>query len=252
MFQQTNNGIIHTFAASVILVCVYGEGMRYGHIHIAKTGGTTLNTVLAHRHQRVCGHKGYSETIDAILKNMEQYQGMSELDQVKAVQSDMRGRVSFKRMVRHGFETCDWVSLEEHYNAWKEVAKAGPLELHLPCRSPLEHYISRCNHLMKAIDGSLPQCVLFPMRFSVHLLNMPNTTLRCYDFNDQYTKYVNFMKEKLELRNSTVPLYHRPTNTHLNKRKHLTFLSESALMNAEHGQYYQFCRFCLQSELNLF
>ena len=32
----------------------------FGHVHIAKTGGTTLNGVLAMKYQRICGNKGYS------------------------------------------------------------------------------------------------------------------------------------------------------------------------------------------------
>ena len=32
----------------------------YGHVHIAKAGGTTLNGILANKFERVCGHKGYS------------------------------------------------------------------------------------------------------------------------------------------------------------------------------------------------
>ena len=32
----------------------------YGHVHVAKTGGTSLNGILANTFERVCGHKGYS------------------------------------------------------------------------------------------------------------------------------------------------------------------------------------------------
>ena len=31
-----------------------------GHVHVAKTAGTSLNGLLASRYERVCGHKGYS------------------------------------------------------------------------------------------------------------------------------------------------------------------------------------------------
>jgi len=30
----------------------------YGHIHFAKTGGTSLNGMLANKFERICGHKG--------------------------------------------------------------------------------------------------------------------------------------------------------------------------------------------------
>lgn len=32
----------------------------YGHVHMPKTAGTTLNGEMAARYERVCGHKGYS------------------------------------------------------------------------------------------------------------------------------------------------------------------------------------------------
>ena len=36
------------------------KNITYGHIHMAKTAGTTLNSMLALNFERVCGHKGYS------------------------------------------------------------------------------------------------------------------------------------------------------------------------------------------------
>lgn len=43
----------------------YSEGyipstVLFGHVHMAKTGGTSLNGILANRFERVCGHKGSS------------------------------------------------------------------------------------------------------------------------------------------------------------------------------------------------
>jgi len=32
----------------------------YGHVHMAKTGGTSLNGIIANKFDHVCGHKGYS------------------------------------------------------------------------------------------------------------------------------------------------------------------------------------------------
>ena len=36
------------------------ETVLVGHVHMAKTAGTSLNGLLASRYERVCGHKGYS------------------------------------------------------------------------------------------------------------------------------------------------------------------------------------------------
>lgn len=43
------------------------SNVLYGHVHIAKTAGTTLNGELAMHFERVCGQKGYS--FDAISTN---------------------------------------------------------------------------------------------------------------------------------------------------------------------------------------
>jgi hypothetical protein len=32
----------------------------FGHVHVAKTGGSSINVMLANKFERVCGHKGYS------------------------------------------------------------------------------------------------------------------------------------------------------------------------------------------------
>ena len=34
------------------------ENLIYCHVHIAKTGGTALNGILANKYERVCGNKG--------------------------------------------------------------------------------------------------------------------------------------------------------------------------------------------------
>ena len=36
------------------------SNVTYGHIHVEKTGGMTVNQMFAGRFERVCGNKGYS------------------------------------------------------------------------------------------------------------------------------------------------------------------------------------------------
>ena len=38
------------------------KNIIYGHVHMAKTGGTNVNGILANKFERVCGHKGENET----------------------------------------------------------------------------------------------------------------------------------------------------------------------------------------------
>lgn len=39
----------------------------YGHVHMAKTGGTSINGILANKFERVCGHKGESHFVSTSL-----------------------------------------------------------------------------------------------------------------------------------------------------------------------------------------
>jgi len=144
----------------------------YGHIHMAKTGGTTLNGILALHYERVCGHKGYS--YDAVQHNQrvqafqqqeqQQRKGKSKGKKTKAgalygLEDSMtlvkpkynRGRVPPSVMMEIGFENCDYISLEDPgWKAWAQhVLPALPLdavlEWHLPCRDVIDHFLSQCH-----------------------------------------------------------------------------------------------------------
>ena len=79
--------------------------MIYGHVHVAKTGGTELNGLLASKYERVCGNKGYSYDFFAVnklnLANNHQY------DRKK---TKTRGNISFEEMAEIGYEDCDYIS----------------------------------------------------------------------------------------------------------------------------------------------
>ena len=86
----------------------------YGHLHIAKTGGTSLNGILANRFERVCGHKGYS--YDAYLANerAKLIADAANADSIETITSDWSSdKVQFSFMHEIGYEDCDYISTEE-------------------------------------------------------------------------------------------------------------------------------------------
>ena len=58
-------------------------------------------------------------------------------------------------MKEEGFEDCDWISLEEPAGTWPKFfqnREKWPLEFHVPCREPLDHFLSMCNHKNRQFD----------------------------------------------------------------------------------------------------
>ena len=116
----------------------------YGHVHVAKTGGTTLNGIMANKFTRVCGHKGYS--YDAYMDN-ERWKNKTKPKTFVSLPFS-RSRVQFKIMQEIGYDDCDYVSLEQGWKIWSTIFPNGnfhgvPVELHVPCRDPLDHFMSQ-------------------------------------------------------------------------------------------------------------
>ncbi|KAL7474643.1 hypothetical protein ACHAW6_000608, partial [Cyclotella cf. meneghiniana] len=114
---------------------------------MAKTGGTSLNAILANKFEHVCGHKGYS--YDAYQEN-ERAKNQSGLIKLPEDQWT-RGRVSAKEMRTIGFEDCDYISHEMYWPFWSNTFGDGKfhgmrMELHVPCRNRIDHLMSQCNH----------------------------------------------------------------------------------------------------------
>ena len=94
----------------------FGHGKLYGHLHMAKTAGTSLNLLLAARYERVCGHKGYS--YDAFQESKRRQTkktgaGPAKRDIIEKMYLGFsRSRVPDHVMIEIGFENCDYVSHE--------------------------------------------------------------------------------------------------------------------------------------------
>ena len=126
------------------------NAVMYGHVHMAKTGGTSLNGVLANTYERVCGHKGYS------------YDAYSSNERAKAHPEKInmnrygRDRVQVNIMQDIGYKNCDYVSQELDWMWWNRFGNRKfhniSMELHVPCRDPIDHLMSQCGELKRKLD----------------------------------------------------------------------------------------------------
>jgi hypothetical protein len=247
---------------------VYPEVM-YGHVHMGKTAGTSLNGILANRFTRVCGHKGYS--YDAFQANIVAQkanggEAVSSLD-------NHRDRIERKVMFDIGFHDCDYVSHEINSEFW--ITRFGdakffdiPMELHVPCRDPLDHLMSYCNYKKMELrcnhekdEGfyrNIDKCMSLMKQFKryTHKLKL-HFDVKCFDFEKQFTTYMDIMAEKLQRRRIVSdPYIQRETNQHRNKTNECIWgredLQEKAKMHLlKTMPYYQFCNDCMGSENEL-
>jgi hypothetical protein len=209
----------------------------YGHVHVAKTAGTTLNGRLAARFDNVCGHKGYSLDFYQALKVTEKHIRPDGTWKMKERTGDLvdksfpkfsRTRVPQKVMDEIGYENCDYISLETSWSVWNKRFKNWPfpIELHVPCRDPLSHLMSRCNYVKHTfvcstdearLEDEIRQCMRAerPIRFHSNLIDQfPG--IKCFDYN-AIDEYVEFMAPKLRERRWQVEYVHRTTNEYRNK-----------------------------------
>ncbi len=246
----------------------------YGHVHVAKTGGTSLNGILANKFDHVCGHKGYS--YDAYQDNERAKQeGVVKLG-LGAEQLWSRSRVNPAIMDAIGYENCDYISLEQPADYWmdyfaNEKFHNMKMELHIPCRDRLEHLMSMCNYqednswnlLQKTkiacnaktdeeLFASVRKCFLYLQRYN-HAL-MGGFDVKCFDFKSQFTTYIDYMSGILSHRRfESEPYIHRETNDPRNKEEECIWYNPVVKEKVdkfllENVQYYQFCDKCMGSE----
>ena len=140
------------------------------------------------------------------------------------------------------------------------------LELHVPCREPIDHLMSQCNYrgrhfLCDSADfkNSVRHCVSFMNRFPAWLFHNPQERmpLRCFNENATFSAYKEYMGERLQRRRIRMEYTFVPTNKGRNKSTECIWKNQS-LMNdvraymVQKYEYYNFCDKCLFSESDLF
>ncbi len=233
----------------------------YGHIHMAKTGGTALNGFLANNYERVCGHKGYS--YDAYKAN-ERFIKTYDPNQTKPKLAP-RDRVGYDIINEIGFEDCDYVSNEINHRFWRKTFSNFhnlTMELHLPCRDPIDHLMSQCNHRQRPFEcrqnmtdvevkQEIKKCFVFLDRYGDSLKD--NFNLKCYNFRQQFTGYVDYISTKLQPRRLVSEYKQRETNLPRVKEEECIWKDEELQQRVREllikdVPYYRFCNECIGSD----
>jgi len=270
--QTTFSTLINQNQTTEIISKQNLPSVTYGLLHIAKVGGTEINGQLSMHYERVCGNKGYS--YDAHQTNLRFNNSGSNTAKYRSKDSmpgrrSNRGMVPFKIMEEIGFEDCDYVAMEVLHYQWPRIFRKWyrPLELHIPCRDPIDHLMSMCNERglkfdcnARSIDEikiAIKSCETFLNRFSLSLVDQPNIHLKCFSAPFKTNEYLKFMGERLQRKSLETEYFHRATNSKREKEIECIWKDEKYMeevrkqvMQHESG-YYKFCNDCLGSNNDL-
>ena len=206
----------------------------YGYVHMAKVAGTNLNGELSMHFERVCGNKGNS--YDAFQHNlrvnssgMTSVLGRTNFKDIYGHKSggfNSRGSFGQDNLLEIGIENCDFIANEGGWPFWTAVAATlgahqRRLELHVPCRDPVDHLMSMCNFHGNEFDCSLrdsdlfkniDRCLLFMSRFGDGLKRVRNIDLRCFDNALTFSEYLPFMSKRLQRKKIEASYVYRTSN----------------------------------------
>lgn len=289
--QETPN---YVFINNVNMSFMNNDTVIYGHIHMAKTAGTDINGKLALRYERVCGHKGYS--YDAFKTN-ERNEAWTKQYPNKTLRENggyddsmtvfkpkyNRGRVPNNIMDEIGYHDCDWISNEKGFKFWQEVAteiSPVPLELHVPCRDPIDYILSMCNHRHQqfmcnikedGIPAEAEKCLSFMNRFDDQLdittnaaaatsntITTRKVSMKCFN-PIPIDPYLEYMGTKLQPKRLVRSYVHRTTNTPRHKDQECLRFEKNGHLRDQLKQYlaqnipiFRFCHKCVGSKDDLF
>eukprot|EP00435_Cladocopium_sp_Y103_P066922 s132_g29.t1 len=234
----------------------------YGHVHVPKTAGSAVNVALASKYERVCGHKGYS--YDFFQAKLRRFRAETNDSIGQSFPSYSRLRVPFQVMDEIGFEDCDFVSQERDWGWWKRFSSWNvSVELHLPCRDPIDHLLSYCNFLKVPFNcqgdliPQIKQCLGPWKRFHPSLngsKQFPNFRMKCFR-NELTSTYIEYIGTKLQRKRFESTYVHIPSNLPRNKSNECLWSNESAKLTVARYlnelDYYKFCNDCLDSPQDL-
>jgi len=262
--------------------------VTYGLLHMQKTGGTTINGELAMHYERVCGNKGYSHDYYSSNKKIrskkENLNRKNGTKRILYLANDARQNSHvFQSVHAHGhfvpffieeigLHDCDYVANEigapfwaYHFGNWYR-----PLELHIPCRDPVDLFLSMCNYQQvqftckSDFKEELKKCLNQNHRFDMKELTHSNINLKCFRSPSKLGDYLDYMGERLQKKEITDEYIHRDSNHERDKEKECLWKQDYSYLkklmyyllndkNTGHmKEYFQFCNKCLQSNNNLF
>ena len=248
---------------ATIAKMAFAQSPLYGHVHMPKTAGSYLNVVLAFKYERVCGRKAYS--YDAFQANRRFWQNVDNADSFgQSFPSYSRLRVPFQVMDEIGYEDCDYISQERDWIKWKTFSSWNvSVELHLPCRDPIDHLLSYCNFLnvpfkcQGDLISEVKRCMGPWKRFHPSLngsKEFPNFRMKCFR-NELTSTYIEYMGTKLQRKRFESTYVHIPSNLPRNKSNECLWSNESGKSTVAKYlndlDYYKFCNDCLDSPHDL-
>jgi len=199
----------------------------------------------------VCGNKGYS-------------------DQRKKIRTNRVGGGLTGSVLRWGFEDCDYVALEDKATIWaQQFGNADRrLQLHVPCRDPLDMLMSLCNHFhldflcAPKYEKQIDRCLMkHYWRFKREAFTHPNIDLKCFSGPVQIRDYLHYMEGKLTKNEHQYKKYvHVSTNDPRDKEMECIWTKEEDYIEkvvdyltnkSNFKDYFAFCRECMVSENNL-
>ena len=160
-----------------------------------------------------------------------------------------------------GFENCDYISLESNWQEWIDIAKIWPLELHVPCRDPIEHLMSKCNFRNHRFNcnasnlvNEIKRCAVKEDRFHGKLTQLDNVTLKCFPAAP-VKPYLEYMDQYLQKRRVKTNYIHRSTNKQRKKENECIWnnqtLANTVLKVLLSQDYYRWCNGCMGSKNDL-
>jgi len=251
----------------------------YGLLHILESGSAEINGHLSMKYERVCGAKGYSYDAYnanerfktkalALRKGRKHSQVVTTGDIYSKIdKSYNRNNVPIRYMKEIGFEDCDYVALDADAGEW--YANFGnwfkPMELHVPCRDPIDLFMSMCEHqgikfrCEENFDEEVNKCLNGGKGFVMSQLTRDNINLKCFDAPSGKNDYMRYMKGRLQVKilQGTFVRRDKPQGSEeelcIRKSDDYKIRLEDHLKHkSDFKDYFEFCDECMVSGNNLF
>ena len=257
----------------------------YGHLHMTQTAGTEINGRLAAQYDHVCGSRGYSldyyQYNERLRTSTNHHMQVDSISNATLDTTMNRGHIPYYMMQEIGFEDCDWISLEQPWQAWPNtlptlgnIGSNWTLELHVPCRDPLDHLLAMCLENGYELDCyaenlamELNACMMSAMdRFSLELEFDSKIQLKCFASLD-IDSYIMHLASRLESKRIPAVYVPRGGNESLiyvdvvNERdsvqwlecfmEHPTIADEVRQSLLDNFEYFRWCDECLGSKHDL-
>ena len=244
----------------------------YGLVHMAKTAGTEINGELSNHFERVCGNKGWSYDALEANRRFRETHKTGKVNRLNTVKDSItklyhggnRGSTPPDWMEEIGFDDCDYIALETKAPTWIHFAKTQKMELHIPCREPLNHIMSQCNHHGRSfncsnpnIDEELDKCQIgLHSRFKSYLPEKPNIVTKCFDPMPP-ARYVKYMGTILQPKRIESDYVHRDSNAKRDRESECIWHQSDEYKEnfrqrlLDNFPYYRFCDDCMGSNMEL-